>query len=723
MAQARRSGWRPRLGPTFAVVLAALMLLSAALVGAIAYRAHAGSMLAFSRELIQHNAELVREQVDRFLVPTRQAAELALALLEHQLIRVEQLDDIEAYFFDFLSVHLDVASLAWGDERGRFLMVRRQPDGALWTKRIDLAGGVRQVLWARRQPGGPLAPAELHPDPADAYDPRTRPWYVGAREQGGLYWTDVYVFHTGGLPGITAALPVAPGGHGAPAGVLSVDVSLLDLSHFVGRMRVGQSGHAFILDHRGRLIAWPHQDAGALAPPPAATGGHAPHGARLLHIRECPSPAVAHLGTLPEVVGLLQRSGQPAGPATAPAGTTVAYRAAGSRWVAALKPITIDPARPWLVGVIALEDEFLASARAATVHSALLAAALAGLAVLLGVLIANAISRSLRLLVRESERLRRLELEGGIEARSRFREIDEVLCAFEEARVGLRAFQRYVPVKLVRTLLAQQAEPHLGGEIRPLTIMFTDLREFTALAEGMDPAELARLLGAYFTAVTRAIHDHQGTVDKYIGDAVMAFWNAPQPVPAHARQACEAALELLAAVGRLERERPEAPRLQTRIGLHTAEVVVGNFGSEDRLNYTALGDGVNLAARLEALNKLLGTEVLASEATRAAAGEGLVFRRVALVAVKGRRRPVEVYELLGRAGEVEPARLARARRYEEALALYLERRWQQALAHFEQLLAEDPQDAAAREHAARCRALCEHEPGPDWDGALVQTSK
>jgi adenylate cyclase len=708
---AGRRVWRPGLGATIGVTLAAMIVLTAAAVVTVSYRASRDAMVSFSSAQIHQNARLVREQVEEFLGPTRSAAELSLRLVERGLVDARDLGAVEALFFDVLTVHVTVSTLSFGNERGEFVMVKRRPDGALWTKRIEGEGAARRVVWRRRAPGAGLA-AVAHEveDPRDTYDPRARPWYTGAVRSGGLHWTDVYVFHTDRVPGVTAGLPYAGPGGGL-RGVISVDVSLVDLSRFVGRMRVGDSGRAFVLDRQHRIVAWPEVGALTVREPEAG-----PEDAgRLLHVSECASAPVREIAQRPELLAEVRAGGDGI--------RGRRYRAGGQHWLAALEPIAIDPQQTWLVGVIALEDELLREARSARLKSGLLALGLAGLALLVGVAIARVVARSLTVLARESERLRRLDLTGETPTSSRFREVHEVLEAFDGMKVGLRAFEKYVPVDLVRTLVEQHTDPVLGGESRELTIFFSDIRDFTTLSESTPPDVLARLLGDYLAAVTDRIEAAGGTVDKYIGDAVMAFWGAPRPVDMHAHAACRAALQVQAAIDALGAGDPDAPDLYTRIGIHTARVIVGNFGSESRLNYTAMGDGVNLASRLEGLNKLFGTRLLVSGDTWARVRDGFEGRYLGRVAVKGRREAVRVHEVLGCRGEADPARVARARRYEEAMEAYAARRWYEAQKGFGALHEEDPGDRASREMLSRCRVLRKRAPGDDWTDAITMTTK
>jgi adenylate cyclase len=284
----------------------------------------------------------------------------------------------------------------------------------------------------------------------------------------------------------------------------------------------------------------------------------------------------------------------------------------------------------------------------------------------------------------------------------------------EKAR--LRAtFSQYVAGPVVDRILADPARAKLGGERKELTVLFSDIRGFSLFSEQMAPEQLAAFLGEYLTPMTELVLASGGTLDKYIGDAVMAIWGAPVDVPDHAARACEVALKMQEALVGLNKTwaRAGKPAVAIGIGINTGAMAVGNMGSAARFDYTVLGDQVNLGARLEALTKELGVAILAGEATARAAA-GYVFREIDLVRVKGRAGAVPVFELVGRAGDVtvDPA-------FAAALALYRRRELEAARAAFA-AIAGDP---VAKVLAERCSILAASPPPDDWDGVYDQRSK
>ncbi len=288
-------------------------------------------------------------------------------------------------------------------------------------------------------------------------------------------------------------------------------------------------------------------------------------------------------------------------------------------------------------------------------------------------------------------------------------------------RFMTKAFALYLPSAEVERMAASGDLPQLGGEARTVSILFTDLASFARVSEHLDPAQLASALNTYFAAVTEIVERHHGFVDKFIGDAVVAIFGAPLHDPDHALHAVEAAIAIRSASADAARElaysggRPPA----TRVGVNTGPVVIGNIGSPRRFNYTAMGDAVNLASRLEGVNKRYGTLVLVSEATAQACGEAVVFREIDTVAVKGRERPVALFEPLGLAGEVARDALAHRSDFAKALRLWRRGQFAQAASAFEMLAGAD---AAAAHFAALARDFAAAPPA-DWQGVSVLTEK
>jgi adenylate cyclase len=259
----------------------------------------------------------------------------------------------------------------------------------------------------------------------------------------------------------------------------------------------------------------------------------------------------------------------------------------------------------------------------------------------------------------------------------------------------------------------------LGGERRVLSIFFSDLEGFTSISEGLAPEELTTLLNDYLSAMTDIIQEEGGTVDKYEGDAIIAFWNAPLEVPEHATGAVRTALRCQAVLADMRpgfRERV-GKDINMRIGINTGPAVVGNLGSHNRFDYTMLGDAVNLAARLEGANKQFGTYTMISQSTREMIGDALAVRELARIAVVGRKEPVTVYEPMFH--EAYESRNNELSRFAEGLDLFYDGDFLEALEHFSLIQDVDP---AAAAYVEKCLAFI-NTPPPDWKGVWVMTGK
>ncbi len=394
-------------------------------------------------------------------------------------------------------------------------------------------------------------------------------------------------------------------------------------------------------------------------------------------------------------------------------------------WQSAYSPIHARDGRlEAIVGVDISAAKIAASERAALMVLFIVAVLITVPVALLGLLLSSRIVRPLNELEEAMARVRELNLDQNVVLESRFREIVRMRDAVNAMKSGLRSFSKYVPTELVRELIREGNEATLGGRRAELTIFFSDIEGFTTLAEATTPEGLAADLADYFALMTGTILEAGGTVDKYIGDAVMAFWGAPSPRPDHAVAAVRTALLLRRKLEALnvDRVRDGRPPINTRIGLATGEVIVGNFGYENRLNYTVMGDTVNLASRLEGLNKYVGTAALTNEATARATADTVVSRLLGTVAVKGKKEGVRIYEPLAAGADAVPL-APRVEAWNAAVERYLARDFEAALPTFEAWLAVEPDDEPAARLADQCRAFVAEPPGPEWTGTVIMDAK
>ena len=286
-------------------------------------------------------------------------------------------------------------------------------------------------------------------------------------------------------------------------------------------------------------------------------------------------------------------------------------------------------------------------------------------------------------------------------------------------------FGQYVPPELVEEMSRNVGENFgFDGDSREMTVLFSDIRNFTSISEPLNANELKKLLNEFFTPMTRVIFDRRGTIDKYVGDMIMAFWGAPMRNEQHARHALDAAFDMLAKVEELKPvfKANGLPEVNIGIGLNTGTMNVGNMGSEFRRAYTVIGDTVNLASRLESLTKFYGVKLIVGENTRKGQ-DHIVFRHLDLVRVKGKKDAVNIFEPVCYREHASPELLAEVDLYQEALGLYFTRQWLAAKAMFMRLQQQSPATHVYNMYLERIEALRDQELGPDWDGVYEQKSK
>ena len=285
-------------------------------------------------------------------------------------------------------------------------------------------------------------------------------------------------------------------------------------------------------------------------------------------------------------------------------------------------------------------------------------------------------------------------------------------------------FEKYVSPSIVAEVLSHPENLELGGRKQDLTVMFSDVRGFTTISEKLDPRELSALLSNYLTPMTQLVFKNKGTLDKYMGDAIMAFFGAPVKFPDHAKWACRCALEMLVKLKELQAifKSQGLPEIDIGIGLNTGEVSVGNMGSDTVQSYTVMGDAVNLGSRLEGINKEYGTRIVISEFTQKALGAEFATRELDWVKVKGKLLPVKIFELVGEGQIPEQTKLTLGA-FAEGFSFYHKQQWSEAITAFEKALSHTPNDPPSELYLERCREYLIHPPPGDWDGVFTMTTK
>jgi len=537
------------------------------------------------------------------------------------------------------------------------------------------------------------------------YDPRVRPWYLGALDNDNVFVSEVYQFQSTGELGLTFAKRML-NANGERTGVVGADVTLTQFIDVLKSVRVGNDGKVFFLSERGGLIGF----VGS-----RHDGDHYQFAEGDLTLNDALLEPV--ISTAVEDWSLAN-------------GAYYTFEHEGESYIASAFSIADFFGTTPTLGLVVPEDHFVGSIEDTTASVLKISAIILVVSVVFILWVSRVMARQLFEASTEARNIGQMKLAKDFTLQSFIAEIDSLGDALENMRTALLTFLKYAPRDLVTDIVRSGKPAKIGGSRQQITLMFTDIEGFTSISEKLSPEEVMKLMSDYFEVLTNALTRHNGTVDKFIGDAIMAMWNAPVANPNHVEDACDAALLACRASNELNIQLADAdvPKLVTRFGLHSCEALVGNVGASDRMQFTSLGSGVNLASRIEGLNKFYRTQILVSDTIRKNAGPRFLFRRVDLVTAKGTTRPVTVFELLGErdeAGEFYVGRdtVGRAVRYEQAFDFYLHRDFDDAIKILQGLQDEVPDDYVVEVLLEKCSTYLTNPPDAGWDGSTALDEK
>lgn len=633
-------------------------------------------------------AQLGADRIDSKFRNVRDNLEILAGLPSIQSAEIEDNSRLYGLMASMLRNNPQIFNLYVGYEDGSFLemdVVDRAKPAFRTSLGVDEDAAFRVVIISRTG-SAPSPPVTLflsdnliqvtETKGPTTYDPRQRPWYVEAFKDEKTLLTGPYVFFATGQPGYTLRAVLKEGRRG----VVAADLLLNRLEVMLDEQRLGDSGFAFLFNDSARIVG--HPEMSRLMEEIPERGD------------ELPPMSAIKLPGLSQVVGAWRKGG---------ASQQFFTDNAGRTYVAAFHGIETAGNANINLAVIAPLDEFFA--KIISERRGLFALALGFVLGMLplAIWLGSMLARSLRSLAQQTDEIQHFRLADSPRVRSLINEINELGLSVSTMRTAIRNFSSFVPRPIVRQLIESGASIELGGTRREVTVLFTDVENFTAKTEKADPSEVMIFTSRYFAALSEVIMNHQGTIDKFIGDAVMAFWNAPDDDPDHVVHACEAVLACVERSSELnERFRDEGwPAYGTRFGLHAGDAVVGNVGSSDRMNYTALGATVNLAARLEGLNKNYRTQVLVSAAVKERVEGRFAFRSVDEIKPKGFAEAVRIFEL--RCGADGALEQTFCQRWELVYAAIRQDPPATAMVRMTGFLAQYPGDGVAQYHAERLR--------------------
>ncbi len=672
---------------SIALLFAALIVPTLLLILGYSYRENSRTLLALSDASIDRARDdgiaLVRQLFDPVAGTMRVVARTAAArpdffrtegsrdVLYAGLTSAPQIDAIYASFED--GYHRVVTRVDADRRRGN----PRFPATANWhSSFIDPYVGNEKIrsrhrtffdVWPHVIAGGYSEPTDL--------DVRTNVQYAGAKKTRELFIGDPAINADTGFPIIAVGYPIVRAGRFI--GVVSTNITVTVLSQFLAAHKASAHSTTLIIDGAGHIIA--HQNAALGVQRVAGKVAQA-------RLTDLADPAIA--------AAVRERAAQHA--------DRLKYKlAGGTEYFALFSPFPADFKKPWEVVIVAPVDDFIGSLQRTSRNLEIFIALATLVELLLIVMVAKLVARPIEAASAHVDRIRQLDFTVPDAPHSFIREIYQLQNGVRVMSNSLRSFAAFVPLGVIRQLLDTGRPLTQSGESRFLTILFTDLENFSTISEQLTPDELMKQVSSYFEVVTHAVAEESGTIDKFIGDSVMAFWGAPNPVEDHVFRGCVAAVRAAHRVKSLNAawKGQGLPQMRMRVGLHCDDVVVGNVGSSDRLSYTVMGDGVNVAARLEGTNKTFGTTICMSDSVYQHVADRVFARPIQYVTVKGRVGHFMAYELIGIRDTSDPE----LQSPEGAAQLCT-----MTVAAMELLMAEDP--IAAHERYAEILALFPTDP-------------
>lgn len=598
-----------------------LLLVSLLFITTFSYLRNSKSILAFSKGTASRAGNIIMEEILCFSEDNEHAVTLVSNLAKNvENISIDNKELINLLFTMF-KVFPVFYAVAVGNEQGSFMevsdlsMLKEErfikgtttavPKGTKFLLRIiDRSEADPKDTWYYKNEE--FETLYIQKMPLN-FDPRVRPWYEGAKEhKNSLYWTNVFLYNATGAPIINVSKAIYDK-EGKLLGAVGSILPLYKLDEYLRSLKIGKTGKALILDDNGKIV----------------------------------SPEIVDQRTKKTIDDIYANYSQKKRDA-------FTLKSNGVEYLAYIKLFPSNFKKDWILVVEAPLNDFFADLLFTQWEIALISIAILIIAALLVIYFSKRISAPIVSLAGEVDKLKKFEIEQEVHLHSKIHEINLLESAINSTKVMLRSFYRYVPKRIVSELMEQGKEIKLGGEKKELTIFFSDIENFTPITEALPADDLIPLLSEYYDLISKVILNNGGTIDKYIGDATMVFWGAPVAVKNHANLACKTALECQSVLKNLNENRQKEGKVPfpTRIGINTGFAFVGNIGTNRRMNYTCLGDSVNVAQRLEQLNKVYNTNIIIGQDVVKQLGDEFVIRPLDITSVKGKKEKLRIYELM-----------------------------------------------------------------------------
>lgn len=678
-----------------------LVLASCAFIIANFYLSYTDAVTELGKKIVKESSGRVIERTENLLLSTVAFNHLtsgtAQAVIEDRQIASRH-EDVWKAFWEITRMDIPLESVYIGTSHGEFIQTRRYPKMA--TRVIIKSGSSRsETIIERDENYRPLNQTRTIP-PNQDYDPRERAWYRNTGREKRNYWTGPYVFSSTKMLGITGSLPLLDRS-GAIIAVAAVDIPLEFLSDFIRDQKITENSRAFIVNEKYELIAYPEKSKVVkksvdgnltLATVHDVEEGWLPQAHVQSQHRQRFLATVDGKTLIVNVINLPERIG-------------------------------LD----WRIIITTPYDDLYSGVLRSLLTSVLIAILIVIVSIAVAYHFSSRITKPIARLADMTGEIKDFNLDNFRGVRSGIKEVTQLSISLMTTVNGLKAFRKYVPADLVRELIRVGQDAKLGGEAAEVSMFFSDIEGFTSISERMNPEELMVHISEYLDELSRVIMQERGTIDKYIGDSIMAFWGAPSRMESPEIHACRAALACQARLRDLNKRWSDAgkPVLKTRIGLNSGMVIVGNLGSTERLNYTIIGDEVNLASRLEGINKEYGTYIIAAENLYEKTRGHFFYRFLDIVAVKGKVQGVKIYELMGHHDQVAEERKRYAGRFESALDHFFQKDFGAAESILMELQQDDRSDASVNLYLERIASI-KKDPGAisaNSAGCTVMTHK
>ena len=639
----------------------------------------------------------IHQHIEKFLETPPLVNQINADVYNMGGLNIDDVEQLEEYFWRQINAFENISYIEVGTEKGDFIGLERMGDGAINLEYKSRRTEGNSLLTFRLDEQRNRVSRKVRPD----FHTQGRPWYTKAIEDGKPTWTGIYPFFS--LPvrlGITAVRPIHDK-NGNVVGVLGSDLVLTQISQFLRTLRVGKTGRTFIMEPNGMLVA-----SSSDLPPIVSQGNQMMRIYAFSFGDDLIREASLYLKQTFTTFANIKE------------GYQTSFVLNGQKVLLQAVPTGDKFGLNWISVVVLPESDFMASINANTKQTAILFILLITASGITILFTTRRISRPILAISEEMDRISGFNVEDGQEKESMLREISLMQNSMQSMKRGLRSFAKYVPRDVVQHLFSTKQEAVLGLKKVQATVLFTDVAGFTSIAEKESPDTLVKLMEEYLEEMSQIISETKGTVDKYIGDSIMAFWNAPGNVDNHQYAAvktavlCQKRLKEL----RKEWEKQNLPLLHQRIGIHTGSILVGNFGSSKRMNYTAIGDTVNLTQRLESINKLYGTEIIISGAVYGHVSNTFLCRPLDLVSVKGKTTATMIYEVVEESDNVSEAQRACVGKYKQILDFYFKREFSMAKKYIVEYLKTNPADKAADLLLERCHKFEQTPPDKNWKG-------